>query len=317
MDPALARRVEQSVTGSPGHARAGGRRLVALARVVGALVVALALGSFVSARRGARSSLEGARAELLDQVRAQSAGLTPVERDLAGRVAPWLLGAAGEYPGDLVAPELARPGALAERLAEPAVYVRGPIAAFTTPAGLAGAAAASAKDALLLCLVEPPAARTEKVMLGRVRVAYTGGAEARTPNLRRLDDAYVGLPLLQPPWEERVQRATDPRALRDLRRQLERAPIASAKRAAKAKLLLYAMDEPGRGGGPTEVDGERPHEVRVGLVDLSAGAQGKLLLRLRKAVDPAWISEASRVQFALGLDACRLALDVHEAVGRN
>ena len=42
----------------------------------------------------------------------------------------------------------------------------------------------------------------------------------------------------------------------------------------------------------------------------------RTLLRLRRPVDPAWISEAARVQFATGLDWCLLALDVHDAIKR-
>ena len=61
----------------------------------------------------------------------------------------------------------------------------------------------------------------------------------------------------------------------------------------------------------TELDGERPHDVRIGLVDLTSA---KMLLRLRKRVDPTWISMNARAQYASGLDACALAMDVHESI---
>jgi hypothetical protein len=51
--------------------------------------------------------------------------------------------------------------------------------------------------------------------------------------------------------------------------------------------------------------------VRVGLVDLVAD---KLLLELRRYVDPAWISATARAEYAMGMDSCALAVDVHAAV---
>jgi hypothetical protein len=37
------------------------------------------------------------------------------------------------------------------------------------------------------------------------------------------------------------------------------------------------------------------------------------LLRLRRRVDPGWISPAVRAEYASGIDSCVLALDVHAA----
>jgi hypothetical protein len=37
------------------------------------------------------------------------------------------------------------------------------------------------------------------------------------------------------------------------------------------------------------------------------------LLRFRKRVDPGWISVPRRADYAAALDACALALDIHEA----
>jgi hypothetical protein len=152
-------------------------------------------------------------------------------------------------------------------------------------------------------------------MLDRVRVAYAGGAplEARLPNVRRLNDAVVGLPPLLPPWSEKVRAASDAAELSRLRRELERAPIDRARQAARAELLLAAIDEPGAAEGPTELDGERSHAVRVVLVDL---ASEKVLLRARHAVDPSWVTAQRRATHASGFDGCALALDLHEDVRR-
>ena len=143
--------------------------------------------------------------------------------------------------------------------------------------------------------------------------AYAGGKriEAPTAHVRRLEEAQLGLPFLTPAWQRDVESTTTRADLERMRVAFERAPIQAAKRAAKAKFLLFAMDEPGVGPGPTELDGERAHPVRVGLVDLSSS---KVLLRLRRMVDPSWISAAERAEYSRGLDSCKLALDVHDSV---
>lgn len=316
MDPALAARIEASVRGkedTSGAPRRLSPRVVALLRVAVVAVVALGIYTVVSGRRRDREELERARGLLLEAVRVQAASLTAEDRGAVTRAESWLMRSAGEYEGDYVSAELRAPGALGAALATPAMYVRGPLGAFRSPSLIATAAASSAKDALVLCLKEPPASRTEKVLLEEVHVAYGGGApmEDRTANVRRLQDALAGLPLLLPSWSERVRTADDGAALARLRREVERAPVDRALQALRARVLLAVLDEPGDGGGPTELDGERAHAVRVVLVDL---ATEKVMLRVRKLVDPAWISLAKRSTHATGLDSCGVALDVHEAV---
>lgn len=161
-------------------------------------------------------------------------------------------------------------------------------------------------------MVEPPAARTEKVLFDKVRASYSRGAEQHTPNVRRLQEAVLGLPFLTPPWAESVRQARTQDDLDDLRSALQRAPVEAATRAAKAELLLLAIDEPGEPGGPTELDGERAHQVRIGLVNL---ATQKVLLRMRKRVEPSWISQAKRPEYAGALDGCKMAFDVYDSVG--
>lgn len=316
MHPALATRVEASVRGRR-QVKGGGRRLtprlVSLARLALLVVVVGAVASFLVARHDDERDRARRRAQLLADVRAHAASLTPADLEAVPRIESWLVRASGDYEGDLVDGELRAPKALTAVLERPAVYVRGPLSGFGTPAKIAQTAAASAKDALLLCLVEPPASRVENVMLGTVRLAYGRGTtmEDHSARVRRLHDAEVGLPFLLPPWSELVAAAKEAAELARLERELRKAPIDSAKEAARARLLIVAMDEPGDGGGPTELDGERVHPVRVALVDL---AGGKVLLRLRKVVDPTWISLARRSELATGLDSCGLALDVHDAV---
>ena len=313
MAPALVARIEASVRGRRGSVSGAAPRVVSIVRLgVVATVVGLAW-TLVILRYREHQAIERTRAALLGSVRRHAASLGAEEAGFVPRAESWLVRLSGPYEGDLVSGDVRGAEASRAILARPTVYVRGPLASFATPAGIASSASTSVKDAFLLCLLDRPVSRAEKVLLSKVRTAYAGGplVEERTANVRRLDDAETGLPLLQAPWAARVERAPLAVDLARLQRELDKAPIEDAKRAAKASLLLVVMDEPGDGKGPTELDGERPHDVRIGLVDLTSA---KMLLRLRKRVDPTWISTNARAQYASGLDACALAMDVHESI---
>ena len=267
--------------------------------------------------------VERARFALLDTLHTRGAGSLPADRDALAGMESWVARLAGPYEGDLVAEEMRGPGAAHAVLAQPMVYVHAPLLSFVPPGSIADAATISFKDALLACLVEPPAPRTERSMLVRVRDAYRGGAEVEqlTPQVRLLEEAEAGLPFLARAWEARVEDASDSSELRDLARALRKAPVEHAVQAARAALLVVAMDEPSTGTEPTELDGERPHDVRIGWVGLAPSTVGtstvgastfasKLLLRVRRHVDPAWISSSRRAEYAAGLDGCALALDL-------
>jgi hypothetical protein len=128
--------------------------------------------------------------------------------------------------------------------------------------------------------------------------------------VRRLHEAEIGLPLLLPPWSAKVSAASEPRELAPLKTELERAPLARAKEALRAQVLLVVIDEPGAAGSLTELDGERAHDVRVILVDL---ATDRVVLRQKRHVDPSPWSQSARTDFATGLDSCALAFDVRAA----
>jgi hypothetical protein len=315
MHPALVARIEASVRGrrrehTMKRAASLSPRIVSLVRVVVVVLVGLGIYTVVMGRRRDRQELERTRAALLAAVRGQSSTLTPEDRNAVSRAESWLVELSGPHEGNFVAQDIRGSIDLKSTFSEPLVYVRGPSSAFKTPALIEHAASTSMKDALLLCLVDPPESRSEKALLEKVRIAYAGGLpmEERTSNARRLDDEVVGLPILLPQWQERVRAADDGAALAKLRRELDRAPLDRAKQAIRARHLLVAMDEPSDGGGPTELDGERAHHVRVMLVDLM---MSKTLLRFRKLVDPSWISLAKKSDYAVGLDSCGLAYDVH------
>jgi len=300
----LRTRIEKSVRGDatePGAALSARAR--GIARVV---VVAIVIGlvwAFVVAKKRDRKSFDHDRAALADSLRARAAALTSNQRDALAHAETILMHFAGAYDGDV-----ADPDALAS-LAKPAMYVRGPIDAFTTTRRIAPAASSSRKDALLACLIAPPAGRSERAMLSSVQTAYAGGAalDAKTPNVLRLDDAEVALPFFEPSYAARVAAAETEGELAIYKREIDHAALDRGVRALAAEVLIVAMDEPPPAGGVTELDGEKPHDVRLAIVEL---ASGKYSFRARKHVDPSGWSEAARAQWASGLDGCRFAEDV-------
>ena len=288
MQPALAARVLASVRGrevAPGHggrrARAWAGKALSLLRLSVLPVLAAMAGSVALRVHAQHREIEGQRAQILANLRSRGDGLTDGERRLIERTSVWLTASAAAYEGDFVAPDLRGPGALRAALARPALYVRGPADGLADPSKLAEVAALSYRDALLLCLVDPPSTRSEKAMMAQVRAAYAGSAEIelRAANVRRLEIAVAGLPFLQPAWEAKVL-AAEPDDLGGLQRAIDRAPIEKAKLAAKSSSLIFAVDEAGDGQGPTEIDGERPHAMRLEIVDLGLAT---VLLRSEQA----------------------------------
>jgi hypothetical protein len=301
MSPALARRIEKSVGASHGHAA---RYLRLLLRVGPILALAALAYGFVTTHRKTKRETEEARAKLLEAIRVESTALGPEELGFMGRVEPWLQRLSRAYEGDVVTEQLRGDKELPALLQRPSVYVRGPIGAFGSTAAIAEAASTSVKDAFVVCLLDPPGSRTERALLAKVR-----SSGLRAPQARRLHDVDVGVRQFQIPWAERARAAQDAKELAAINEQLARVPNDDTRRAARAELLLVAMDEPDE-PGPAELDGERAHQVRIGVVDLAAS---RVLVRLRRHVDPSWISAPTRASYAGALDSCALAFDVHEA----
>ena len=314
MPPELAARIEARLTGRRAPAgRSVSPLAVSALRFVGLALVVTLVVSYVMFRQAEQRELEAERSALAERLKVAAEGITDEDRALPARIEEWLSRGAGPWSGDRIAKQLSEPGALDALLKKPTIYVRGELDDFLSPAGIRGAAVESRKDAFLLCLIEPPASDTEKDQLRKVVSAYAGGERMNraTSHVERLADLQVGLPLLSAEWRRELQAAKTRAEIAERRRAFELAPVEGARRAAKAKLLVFVVDEPGGGRGPAELDGERPHQVRIGIVDLAAN---KLLLQLRRDVDPKWISQARRAEYARGLDACKLALDVRKDV---
>jgi hypothetical protein len=309
MNPELAARVRASIKGGRSAGSSVERRYVVLFRVVAVLGIVTTLTSLLFFRHREDERLEGMRHQLLETVRLQRAALGPGDRQTVERAAWLVTRATGPYEGDLVSPVLRDRAAFDAMLARPMLYVHGPIEALRTESDLLRAATLSFKDAFVLCLLDRPEKATENGYVSRVRLSYAGGValQEKTPNVHRLHDAEVGLAFLEPGWTRHVEALSDSKELERLVYDFERAPLAEAKLGAKARLLLYAVDEAGVPDSPIELDGERPHDVRVGLIDMDRQAP---LVRLRRRVDPSFISTKNRINFARGLDACALAVDV-------
>lgn len=313
MSPELAERVRTSVRGNGKAAPTGKRTRKTLVLRAGALTLVLTVVTAVVLARGqANTELDQAKAELLAFIEERAGRVTSADRERLARARTWLEQSTRGHAADVVSPALKKPGALAEVLSRPTLYLRGPLDALRTPGGLEESAALSAKDSFVLCLNAPPTARTEKALSSKVRTAYAGGERFRKPtaHVERMHSPLVVTARLDAGWTQALEAAEDRRALTGLRHEWERVPFEAAERALAARQLLFVLDEAPTQQGPAELDGERPHAVRVGLVDLE---RDELLLSIRRHVDPSWLSEAARAEYAQGIDSCALALDVHEA----
>lgn len=312
MNPALANRVRESVRRGRSRGARADRRWTAALRLAAFVGIALASISLSMLRKRENDQLEQARRSLLDAVNQKRAELSDEDMLTLDRAVTVLLRAPGPYEGDRLADETRGSEALSAILSRPIIYVRGPVEAFMNDEALRRAALLSSPEAFVHCLLDPPRARTETALFERIRDG--ADQEHRTAHVYRLYDLLSGIPLLQPAWRARVREATKMRDLSRLERELHAARLDETAAAARARLVLFVVDEPSGPGGITELDGERPHDVRVTLFALE---QPKPLLRVRRHVDPSVFSDRGRAGHASGLDACALSFDVREAVARG
>ncbi len=299
MHPALRARIEKSVTGRSSP-EATAARLRALVRFLSVAVFIGAIVWVATKRRELTRTMDAQRAAVLDAFASRTAGITEEDRGATARYEGVLVRLAGPYEGDT-----AMPAPIGGRTM---VYVRGPIESFASAGSVVKAAGASIDDTFARCFVDPPRSRAEKDVLPKVRAIYTGPAAG---SVERLADAYSAQRVLSPAWQARVRASQSDKELAALRSEVEHTPFERARSVWHADLLLAVMDEPGDTKAPAELDGERPHEVRVALVETKTG---RILLRMRKAVDPHDWNVASRPDYAAGLDACALAVDARALV---
>lgn len=311
MNAALAERVRASVRQGRSRGRVG-RRWTAAFRFVAVSGIVLSLIALSALQRRDDAELERARQPLLETVSRARAQLSNDDMQTLARAVAVLLRAPGPYEGDRIGNEVRGTGGLAATLERPMIYVRAPLAAFAGEDALRQAANLSFPDAFVRCLVAPPRNRTEKALLEAIR----GGAEHPFPvaKVHRLHDLFAGIPLLGSSFKTSLKEAKRLPDLSRFEHDLHAGKLDETTAAARARLLLFVSDEPSGTGGTTELDGERPHDVRVTLFDLE---QKSALLRVRRHVDPSAFSDRARAWHAAALDACALSFDVREAVTKN
>jgi hypothetical protein len=314
MPPALATRVMASVKGKQrrGAPKVHGPR-ISMAALIPVTAVVVVVGLMLFSRWMANRELELARADVLQKLATQQAWMPAGAASFLPMVQTWVTRTAGNYEGDLITDDLRIEGALQARLARPSLFLRGSQPKLARPDQLVEAAAGSVKDAFVLCLSEPPDSRAEKSVMHKIKGANFAGA---LPQMRRYFDAEAGLALLQPAWEAKVRAASEPKALHSMSAEWMRAPLEDGRQAAAAELLLVVVDElpvvepdadPGDGRRPEE----RPHAMRMAVVDLRAQ---NVLLRLRKTEDPSAFAPVARLAHAQGITGCLFAMDVRDAV---
>lgn len=315
MSPALARRVQAAVTGRKEKANGAyaSLRVMRWLRFGAALGLVCLVSSIFMSLRHEHAMLRQERERLLSEWATQAARLTPSERGFLERVETKIVELANQYPGDFIAEELESEASLSALWARPAVYIRGPLGAFAGSSAVAKTAKESGKDTLLLCLRDPPMAADEISLLEKARIGLLGGGKmyAATGNVLRLYDAEAGLPLLATHFGERIRNAKDHLQLMQLSHEFATAPMTQVERTVRSEILIAVFDEPNDKAGATELDGEAPHTLRLDVLRLDKLTP---LIRLRKHIDPSWITPSRRPQYARELDGCRFALDVRAEV---
>jgi hypothetical protein len=316
MSPELAARIEASVTGrTPTRRRSSTRaRRTALLRLAGVAAVITVVGGSAFAWERAVADRESARDALLDAVGREANGVTAEELDAPARIEAVLLELGGSYAGDSVPDAVRAPGGLRKLLAQPAVYLRGPIQSFRSASGIREVAPESGKDSFLSCLLDPPPSKEERALFERVQAVRAGERAVAEPmrHVRRLRDALVGLPFLSPAWVERVHDADSILDIAELHRTFARAPVREALEAARAKVIIVVQDEAKVPGTVTELDGATVHDVRLGIYDARTG---DVRLRVKRRSDPEWVSERRRPHHSREIEDCRMARAVREELG--
>ncbi|MFO0555350.1 MAG: hypothetical protein U0271_43640 [Polyangiaceae bacterium] len=315
MSPELARRVEAAVRGRPLAQRSRiPPVLVTVLRVAAVAGLVALIIAFTTTRKKKRDELEGDRKRILDALHTRTDKLSDRDKELGARVEELLASRTGKYEGDLTSKELADPRALAALLAEPMVYVRGPIDAFSNH-DVRERGGGFVPRPVRPLFARPPAKRTEAELLQPARAALIGGDRtARAAHVGRVHALLAAAPFLSPDWEKRVLSAESRGELGKLRAALTSSTLDEAVAVVRARGLLYVLDEPKEGSGPTELDGACAHHARMGYIDLESGSER---FRARAFVDPAWLSESTRIQYADAVNGCELALAAREALTKE
>lgn len=309
MSPELRARILQSLKGDA-RSRAGGSRVRHDGRIFRLCVFAglvLAACALTITFRKSRAEFRAAHAELSGDYQASAQIFSSDYRARLARFEAFFGEAKEPYAGDFLAPRLKQGGvqALDELLAAPLVAVRG--ASLDWARGRRSSWEEGGPDSLVRCLIEPPADIQESTLLRHLGHIYQPKLFAdRFVNPER---ALAGVKFVGSDFEADLKAASLMTEVQSLRRRLRQAELEAAAPFAEVQYLFYAMDEPKFPGAVSDFDGEAEHFIQLGLLDLNTG---KAILRLRRRVDPDWLSEKSRLQYSRQLDSCRLAFEIRE-----
>lgn len=309
MNPALAQRVQASLAGDARTRDRSGRtrRVRVWARLLTAAGIATLAAFLLSTYRQSRREVEIARQQLVLQWAEERPERSVDEVEWLRRVEDLVLDEARGDPSDFAVAGLAN--RLDELMKGGVVYLRSSLRDATARTALRAAASESVPDAFALCLTRPPSTRDETGLLRHLGTAATNST-APTNGSQRVHSiaaVYARAEFLNSNFIEQVKTTHHMSQLDDLAARWDAAPLRAGRDAARARVFVYVIDEPVPSGAEEDFDGEGPHHMRFGLVDLD---DFQLLWRARREVSPDWISDKSRLSFSRPLDSCRLALDL-------
>jgi hypothetical protein len=243
----------------------------------GAVVLTILVAWFFSSR-----SLANAKEELLARQRAAAQTVGSEWFPLRDKIEGLTIEAAGEFQGDLVAPEASS----WDFRSLPGIYLRLRLEDARSVDILREKANESSKDAFTACLMREPNATVAALARGE---ADAGSELQDQPwNLRR---AYAATRVLTDRWIDDVKAAEDPLRLRVFEQQYEQAkereiPLAiDIIKRAQFYMLVLDEDVPEAAaladGGVIDMDAlqQVPHPARVHILNLKTG---KELVRLRR-----------------------------------
>jgi hypothetical protein len=259
---------------------------------------------------------------LIEKSAAEAAKLDQREAQFLGLAQQWIREAATPaYEGDYISPEMQSTGALDVLLAQQGIYFRAAQPDIDQP-GMTESIRGARKDALLLCLVQPPPS-TEDADLTVAATRWPAGGEKfeqATRSVQRLEAVQRGLRALSPSWADEV-RAANPMALDALAGEFEsRTPeqLEVAKGWARSDFVVVAIDElPADMKTPDDSSAlarsfrtsmlpavqSKTHAVRLAIYHVKSQ---KLALRLRQSVDaPAFAARTGLSDAHLAED-CRV-----------
>lgn len=309
MSPELRARIEQSLH-SDARSRAGGQSPIQgarLIRVIFALgVVCLSIALFITFKKS-RLEFVRAQTDLVQRYERDTEFFNQSYERRLTFIDALLRDVPEKYPGDVLHASLSKSAApLFERLEAPFVYVRGPLLGFRRQADRRNTWKDGGPGPFIRCFLMPPSDIKESNLLRHLGKVYE--PRAFRDRFVNLDDAFQGQAFVTSDFEARLKSARHMRELSSLGAALDTADLKAARAFEPVTTFVYVLDEPKSQGVPSDFDGEAEHFMRVEIVDLE---KSEVLYRVRRRVDPDWISEKSRLSYSRQLDSCRLAHELH------